>query len=220
MSSKLYEGGAGVNAELMVWRSGARTGAKPTVSFRADTPARDQRAGDPEEAARLQDEYNRGIAAGEAAGAQRATERLAPVFANLSAMIQELAGARRQVRIQAEAATVELAIAIARRVLHREVSTDPEALLGLVKSAGERLSAREIHRLRVASADAAAIQEHRARLNLPPGVEIIPDAQLTPGSAVFETARGELDASVGTQLDEIQRGLADLIRRSSSGGQR
>jgi hypothetical protein len=30
---------------------------------------------------------------------------------------------------------------------------------------------------------------------------------------VFETVRGELDASVETQLDEIEHGLADRIRR-------
>ena len=57
--------------------------------------------------------------------------------------------------------------------------------------------------------------EHRDRLNLPAALEIIADPQLTPGSALFETARGELDASVGTQLDEIQRGLTDLVRRRS-----
>jgi len=44
---------------------------------------------------------------------------------------------------------------------------------------------------------------------------VLGDPQLTPGSAVFETSRGELDASVSTQLDEIQRGLTDLVRRRS-----
>jgi flagellar biosynthesis/type III secretory pathway protein FliH len=30
---------------------------------------------------------------------------------------------------------------------------------------------------------------------------------------VFETARGNLDASVESQLGEIERGLADILRR-------
>jgi flagellar assembly protein FliH len=108
---------------------------------------------------------------------------------------------------------VELAVAIARRVLHREISTDPEALLGVVKSACERVNSRELKRLRVAAADAAVLQEHRARIGLPAGLEIAGDPGLAAGSAIFETARGEMDASVETQLDEIGRGLADRMRR-------
>ena len=59
------------------------------------------------------------------------------------------------------------------------------------------------------------IQEIRARLNLPPGLEISADSELPPGSAIFETSRGELDASVDTQLAEIDRGFADIVKRRS-----
>ncbi len=36
-----------------------------------------------------------------------------------------------------------------------------------------------------------------------------------PGAVVFETERGNLDASVESQLQEIERGLADRLRRQS-----
>jgi len=164
--------------------------------------------------AQLQTAYRQG----EAAGAQTATERLTGPLASLGTVAQELAGLRPRVRAEAEQGVVNLAIAIARRVLHREISTDPAALLGLVKSAGARLNARELNRLRVSPKDSASIQEHRDRIGLPPGLEIAADPALVPGSAIFETARGELDASVETQLDEIERGLADRLRRRSAGG--
>jgi flagellar assembly protein FliH len=108
---------------------------------------------------------------------------------------------------------VKLAIAVARRVLYRELATDPEAILGLVKAAFGKLNARETHRLRVSPADAAVVQEHRSKLQIPPGLEIVPDGSLTPGSAIFETSRGDLDASVETQLAEIDRGLTDALKR-------
>ena len=108
---------------------------------------------------------------------------------------------------------VRLAIAIARRVLNREIATDPAAILGLVRSGLDRVTAREVFRLRLSVSDAAVVRQNRARLELPDSVEIVPDASLTAGSAVFETARGELDASVGTQIDEIERGFADVLRR-------
>ena len=108
---------------------------------------------------------------------------------------------------------MKLALAVARRVLYREISADPEAILGLVKAAFGKLNARETHRLRVSPADAAAIQEHRARIQLPPGLEVAADGSLNPGSAIFETSRGDLDASVDTQLSEIERGFTDIMRR-------
>jgi flagellar assembly protein FliH len=161
---------------------------------------------------RIKAAHQQGRSESEAAANQRALQKAEPVIAALSRIVQELAGARRDFRAEAEYDTVQLAIAIARRVLHRELSTDPEAILGLVMAASRKLTARETHRLRVSPSDAAAIQEHRSHLELPPALEIVSDASLSPGSAIFETSRGELDASIGTQLAEIDRGFADIVR--------
>ena len=136
-----------------------------------------------------------------------------PVLASLNSMTKELAGMRPRFRREAEEDTVNLAIAIARRVLHRELATDPEAILGLVIAAFQKLNARETHRLRVSPADVTALEENRARMDLPAGLEISSDPSVPMGSTIFETSRGELDASVDTQLAEIQRGFADVIRR-------
>ena len=81
-------------------------------------------------------------------------------------MTRELAALAPRVRAEAELAVVQLAVAIARRVLHREISTNPAALLGVVKSACERLNARELSRLRAAPLDASLLQEHRAAIVL------------------------------------------------------
>jgi flagellar assembly protein FliH len=44
---------------------------------------------------------------------------------------------------------------------------------------------------------------------------VTPDPGLERGAAVLETARGELDASIETQLAEIERGFADLVEGRS-----
>ncbi|HEV2445726.1 MAG TPA: hypothetical protein VGS58_07380, partial [Candidatus Sulfopaludibacter sp.] len=46
-----------------------------------------------------------------------------------------------------------------------------------------------------------------------PAVEVVADASREPGDAIFETERGNLDASVDSQLQEIERGLADRLRK-------
>jgi flagellar assembly protein FliH len=166
-----------------------------------------------ESEARVRTAYAQGLAAGEAAAAQKAQQKIDPVLSGFNTIVAELAALRKKVRSEAEDDAMKLAIAIARRVLYRELATDPDAILGLIKAAFGKLNARETHRLRVSPADAATIQEHRAKLQIPPGLEIVGDGALTQGSAIFETTRGDLDASVDTQLAEIDRGLTDILKR-------
>jgi flagellar assembly protein FliH len=194
-------------------------GAVVSASARTQQSAAPENRGEESErelAARVSAAYQQGMTAGEAAATQRAQGRLEPVLANLNAIVSELAGLRKKFRGEAEEATVALAVGVARRVLNRELASDPEALLGLVKAAFHKCDARETHKLRLSTQDAAVVQEFRARLNLPPALEIVADGSLPRGSVVFETSRGELDASFETQLDEIERGLADVVKRRRS----
>ncbi len=208
MSSKLYRAGKAEGAQTLELRSvGAPVAHRTSVAHPASIPDADAQA-------RLKAAWQDGHAAGEATIVQRAAERTAPVVAGLNSLLQELASLRPRLRAEAEEDTVKLAVAIARRLLHRELATDPEAILGVVKAAMHKLNLKETHRLRVSAADAALLQEQRSRLELPAQVEIVADNGLLAGSVIFETSRGDLDASVGTQLGEIERGFADLMRRT------
>ena len=158
--------------------------------------------------------YQQGHAAGEASATQRAQARLDPALTSFRAMLARVeAATRKTLRAEAEGAAVALALEVARRVLHREIAADPEAILGLVKAAYQKCDARATQRLRVAPQDAETIRENHTRLNFPVGLEIVSDRNLARGSAIFETSRGDLDASVDTQLAEIERGLADVLKR-------
>ncbi|HLH41503.1 MAG TPA: FliH/SctL family protein [Bryobacteraceae bacterium] len=227
MSSRVLRSGAGgaqvpdgqaapVAFEKMVWRrpagaGGPMPGGRRLAEGAADAGQAAEREKEIE--ARVAASYKQGFAAGEAAGAQRAGAKLEPAVAAFGSMVNELAGLQRRFRAEAEEATVALAVAIARRVLHRELATDPEAILGLVKAAFQRCDARESHRLRISPLDAEMVRQNREALALPPALEIVSDAGLMRGSAIFETSRGELDASVGTQLAEIERGFADALAK-------
>jgi flagellar assembly protein FliH len=155
---------------------------------------------------------------GETAGRARGAAEVQPVIERLARTIEELGGMRARLRREAEADTLKLALAIARRVLRRELAIDPEALHGLVLAALEKLEGQEVCRVRLNPAQAGAVTEWLRRSGSPAGgagIEVTADASCAPGTAVFETARGSLDASVETQLQEIERGLADCLRRRS-----
>lgn len=149
---------------------------------------------------------------GEAAGRSAAQNEMRPLLERYVRTIEELAGLRPRLREQAEREVVRLAVAIARRVVRRELTIDPKAVAGLAKAALEQLADEERIRVRVHPADEAAVRRLLAQAGRADSIEVSGDAALERGSAVFETARGNLDASAETQLAEIERGLTDRLR--------
>jgi flagellar assembly protein FliH len=217
MSSRVLRKGTTVDAPPIAWRQAST----PADHYHGGAQQPNRAAGNVDVAAEVERQVQARLAAAreqgrvdaENAAYQRAMDRFNPVIAAFEQMIAELSSQGRRLRGEAERDMVKLAVAIARRILRREIAVDPEVVLGLVKAAFARVEARETHRLRVSPTDAALLREHRQDLNLPAEIEIVPDGALPEGSVIFETARGDLDASIDTQLGEIERGLADIVRR-------
>lgn len=225
MSSRIHRPGHGVEPPPIVWRRAAGDAREATArdsegAHGLPKPSEPGEEQNREWQARVEAARGKALAEGEAAGAQRAAATLEPAIAAFRSMTNQLSAQSRKRRAETEEDLVKLAIAIARRVLHRELATDPEAILGLVKAAAEKLNSRELHRLRLSPKYAGVVAAHRAALDLPPRVVIETDESLDAESVIFETVRGELDATVGTQLAEIERGLTDLVRRKADGGNR
>lgn len=156
--------------------------------------------------------YEKGFRDGEAAARAQLNEELRQIAANSADCVQKMLGWRSQLRKQMEEDLVHLAVVIARRILHREVLVDKDALVGIVKAALEKIELRELHRIRVATLDKAAFEEKLPAL--PARVEVVADPALPRGSLLLETVRGQLDCSIEEQLREIDRGLADVVRRA------
>ena len=133
-----------------------------------------------------------------------ASERLANT-------LRDLALLKRKLRSEAEADIVKLSLAIARRVLHREISADPESIQALVHACLAKLQNREISSVRVSPLAADSVRLALERARVVPAVPVIADGRMQIGDIVFETSLGDLDASVETQLKEIERGFADRL---------
>jgi flagellar assembly protein FliH len=223
MSSKVLSGDASRSAEQIVWKHiepAPNHAMSPTPEHHAggadpgEVEALRARIAELERQAPLREQHalRTGMEKGRAAAEQEAGARLNAAIERFAATINDLGARRRQMRREAESDVVKLSIAIGRRVLHRELNADPEAMLGLVKAALDKLDGREVDRIRVHPADAEAVKAQVGRLRPTGQFEIVPDSRLERGAAVFETARGALDSSVETQLQEIERGLIDKLR--------
>src|SRR5580704_1953024 len=119
-----------------------------------------------------------------------------PVMERLTRSIQEIANLRARLRHEAEADVVQLALAIARRVIRRELAADPDALCGLVVAALEKLQGQEVSRVKVHPSQTAAVTSCLQQARSGGLVEVLSDPSREPGSVIFETTHGNLDASV------------------------
>jgi flagellar assembly protein FliH len=159
--------------------------------------------------------YEAGVRAGEAAARKALEGETRTVLERLAATIADAAATRPDTLRRAEADTVRLAIEIARRVLHRELSLDPEALASLTRAALEKLQAQEICRVRVHPALDNLVRDCLARTGRGQAVEVLADPSQPQGGILFDITRGTLDASVNMQLDEIERGFIDQLETRS-----
>jgi flagellar assembly protein FliH len=155
--------------------------------------------------------YDAGYRAGEAEARRNLEAEVKETVERLSATISELAATRGEAIRRAEADTVRLAIEIARRVLHRELSMDTSALESLIKAALEKLQSQEVYRVRVHPDQERIMRSCLDQMGRSQAVAVVNDPVQPKGGAVFEIARGSLDASVETQLREVERGLIDRL---------
>jgi flagellar assembly protein FliH len=218
MSCRVFEADAPNAAEPVPWkqlRTGSGGAAKPATAPPPADPAVSIEVLRREFEQKVRESHTAGVREGEAAGRNRAAAEFQSVVEKFTQTIGELGRMRARLRREAEADTLKLALAIARRVLRRELAVDPEALESLLLGALEKLRGQEISRVRVHPSHTSLVSECLRRGFSGTAIEVIGDATRSPGTAIFETGRGNLDASIESQLQEIERGLADRLRIQS-----
>jgi flagellar assembly protein FliH len=205
MSSEILAGGEKPSAAAALWRV-----VEPPGDARSKGPARKDAE---REAQGLEQARREGFSAGVTAGRREAEEQIRPAMDGLARNLAELARLRDTIREEATHDLVRLAVSIAARVIHREVSLDPDALTGLVKTAFLKIQSREIQRVRMHPGLESLVKKSLEQSGAPKNLVLMPDSGLKPGEVFLETSQGILDASVDTQLREIERGLIDRLER-------
>ena len=165
---------------------------------------------------KAQQQYAAGKRAGEEAARLSLEAEVRETVQKLATTIVELAETRTNSVHRAEADMVRLTIEIARRVLHRELSVDSSALEALIKAALEKLQSQEVYRVRVHPEQEQMVRSCLDQTGRGKAIAVVADPVQPKGGALFEISRGSLDASVETQLAEIENGLIDLLESRAS----
>jgi flagellar assembly protein FliH len=151
-----------------------------------------------------------GHAQGVAAGRTEIEAQLAQTVSSLQGVVDEARAQRRTVIESAEPELVKLAMSIAERIVHEQITVDPNVVVENVRQALTRLVGREVVTLRVNPADLDTIRAHRdsiAGANDVEHLRVVEDQRVDRGGVVVETDAGTIDAKVSTQVREARRTL-------------
>lgn len=148
--------------------------------------------------------FNEGLARGRKEGQEAAALDHKTQLVSLRASVQQVVEYRSQIRKEVEREVVDLAFAVARRILRREATLDRSAAAGIVRSCLDERSAAEVIRILVHPDDLDQV-----KLCVGADIDVSVSSEVARGGALLETAQGQLDARIDSQIDELQTGLAD-----------
>jgi flagellar assembly protein FliH len=137
---------------------------------------------------------------------------------NIAAALQAFTIERQTYYRRIEGEVVQLALAIARKILHRETELDPNALKAIVRVTLEKLDAGTKVNLHVPPRDAADWRHYFAcQAEGGTAPEVHEDAALPAGECRIETSLGTTLVGFESQLKEIETGLLDLLAERPGG---
>jgi len=150
--------------------------------------------------------FTKGYAQGERAGLEAGGKRADAMLRRIAQTIEELGGLRQTLIQETEREMVQLALTLARRVVHREVTLDPELAAALAHVALERLGTTSPATIRLNPDDYTVVAQDSARWT-GQTVTVVPDPSISRGGCLVESAFGSVDATIEQQFDELSRAL-------------
>jgi flagellar assembly protein FliH len=150
--------------------------------------------------------FTKGYAQGERAGMEAGGKRAEAMLRRIGQTIEELGGLRQTLIHETEREMVQLALTLARRVVHREVTLDPELAAALAHVALERLGTTTPATIRLNPEDYTVVAQDSARWG-GQTVTVVPDPSISRGGCLVDSAFGSVDATIERQFDELSRAL-------------
>ncbi len=165
------------------------------------------------EAAEIRDQA---LEAGYKAAAEEMEEKLAPLSELLNEALQDIASLKNSILARAEHDMVQLTIAMAEKLLCREMKQHPDAIVDIVKQAIKTAENKAEITIRISARDHAVLKQHMSQLiqhiretgageEQAVSIRIVEDSDLTPGGCVVETNTNLIDMSLETRMEALDQ---------------
>jgi flagellar assembly protein FliH len=150
--------------------------------------------------------FGKGYAEGERAGEAAAASRIEAMLARLAETVGEISDLRLGIMRRSERELVRLALAMAERIVHREIDIDRELLSVMARVAIDRLGEHAVATIHLHPADRDAAIRRTDALQ-PRSVEIVADVNVPRGGCLVRSSFGSIDVGIDTQMRELARAL-------------
>ncbi len=155
--------------------------------------------------------YEKGFSSGEQAGLEMCQKKMDILLNRFSDILKELTVLRENILLSVDENVLELALAIARKVIHHEVRTEREVVVSVVKAALQAAVLSERITIKLNPLDLDVAVENKADLmehvDGSPKVRLEEDERVQQGGCVIETAYGSIDARLDEQMAEVEKVL-------------
>jgi flagellar assembly protein FliH len=196
--------------ELFDWSGGQAPAARapqPTAAPSVAPPAAPMvpQMSSTERATIERDAFGQGFAQGERAGAEAHAARSEAILGRLKQTIGELQSLRAEMIHKTERQVVQLAVAMARRIVHRELTLDQELLTAMARVALDRLGESANATIRLHPDDFAATAATHDDPNSV--VRVVADPMVRRGGCLVQSEFGLMDVSADAQIQELATAL-------------
>lgn len=127
---------------------------------------------------------------------------------------------RNQLSLKLEEDVIQLVIQTTRRILQSELQEDQELLFQLIDEGLKKCNYTENLVFHVSEMDYDMVYAYQNRIYLMTDgiydIEVKSDPSMSPGSVVIETASGQVDAGIETQLKQIEAAFKELLQSGES----
>ncbi len=138
--------------------------------------------------------------------------QLSDIRASISTALANFARERAKYYQQVESEVVQLALSIARKILHRESQVDPLLLAGMVHVALNQVERGTKITIRVNPQQVSGFRSYFAHhMEAQDTPEVLEDAGLSKECCILQTSVGTTRVGIDVQLKEIEQGLGDLM---------
>jgi flagellar assembly protein FliH len=166
------------------------------------------------EAQGIRDEaYREGYDAGRSEAACEVAGEAGQLLETIKGLNVELRNEEQRMIEEVEPQLIELAVQIAEKILHRELTQDSEAVRATVTAALNKLTDRDRVTIRANPADEALLKEFKidiaASFDGVREVRVVADENIARGGCVVETDMLRVNGDIDAQLKEIQQQLME-----------
>lgn len=163
----------------------------------------------------IEDEaYQKGWQKGFAEGAEEAQKSHAGILAEAKEKLDDAVKEREKIIRKAEVEIAQLAVAVAKKIIFREMFADPSIVGDIVQEAIRKVTDREEITVKVHPADLDFVlsrqDDFAKNIKGIRKLKILADNAVSPGGCVIETPSGTVDARIESQLSEIEQSLLEV----------